>query len=134
MITKRRQRRKRMQILSQFGPADTSPKHVPLSRQTPFVVKSGIRLVQLTVERITKAKVSIIKHLAYTHDATSWSLPPSSLTKLLLLKTIRCTPAFPLPQEAFYPGNISSHDDFSRHSVLLYGTLQFNIMELWMNK
>ena len=71
MITKRRQRRKRMQILSQYGLSDTSPEHVPLSEQTPFVVRSAIRLLQLNVEGITKAETSIIKHLADTHDATA---------------------------------------------------------------
>ena len=71
MITKRRQRRKRMQILSQFGPSDASPDHVPLLGQTPFVVRSGTRLLQLNVEGITKAKISTIKHLADTHDAAA---------------------------------------------------------------
>ena len=41
---------KRMQILSQYGLSDTFPEHVPLSGQTPFVVRSGIRLLQLNVE------------------------------------------------------------------------------------
>ena len=60
-----------MQILSQFGPSDASPEHVPLLGQTPFVVTSGTRLLQLNVEGITKAKISIIKHLADTHDAAA---------------------------------------------------------------
>ena len=60
-----------MKILSQYGPSDASLEHVPLSRQTLFVLKSGIRLLQLNVEGITKAKISIIKHLADTHGATA---------------------------------------------------------------
>ena len=77
MITKRRQRRKRMQILSQYGLSDTSPEHVPLSGQTPFVVRSGIRLLQLNVEGITKAKISIVNNGAlydvfFKLLSTSW--------------------------------------------------------------
>ena len=67
----------------------------------------------------------------YLHlTCAEWSLPPSSLTKLLLLNTILCTPAFPLPQEIFYPGN---GQPFTRHAALLHGIPQFNIMESWMN-
>ena len=60
-----------MQILSQFVPLDVSPKHVPLSGQTPFFKRSGIRLLQLNIQGIAKAKIFIIKHLADTHDATA---------------------------------------------------------------
>ena len=60
-----------MKIHSQNGSSDASPEHVPLSEQTPFVIRSGIRLLQLNVEDITKPKISIIKHLADTHDATA---------------------------------------------------------------
>ena len=50
----------------------------------------------------------------YFHQAcVERSLPPSSLTKLLLLNTILCTPAFPLLQEAFYPDSGFSPDDRS---------------------
>ena len=71
MITKRRQQRKSRQILCQFGRSDASPEHVPLLGQTPFVVRSGTRLLQLNVEDIKKDKMSIIKHLADIHDATA---------------------------------------------------------------
>ena len=60
-----------MQILTQFGPSDASLEHVPVLDQTPFVVRSGTRLLQLNDEGITKAKISIIKHLADAHDAAA---------------------------------------------------------------
>ena len=44
---------------------------MPLSGQTANVVRSGISLLQLNVEGITKAKISIISHLARTYDATA---------------------------------------------------------------
>ena len=44
---------------------------MPLSGLTANVVRSGIRLLQLNVEGITKAKISIISHLAVTYDATA---------------------------------------------------------------
>ena len=53
-------------------------------------------------------------------------LPPSSLTKSVLLNTILCTPAFPLPQEIFYPGNGSYPDNLSLScsAITWYTTVQ----------
>ena len=71
MITKRSKRRKRFEFFPQSEAPDASPEHVPLSGQTANVVRSGIRLLQLNVEGITKAKIFIISHLAITYDATA---------------------------------------------------------------
>ena len=71
MITMRSKRTKRFEISPQSEAPDATPEHVPLSGQTVKVERSGIRLLQLKVEGITKAKISIISHLAITYDATA---------------------------------------------------------------
>ena len=68
----------------------------------------------------------------YLHlTCAEWSLPPSSLTKLLLLNTILCTPAFPLPQKIFYPGNGSSPDNLSpvmqRYYMVYHSSTSWNL-------
>ena len=71
MITMRSKQRKRFEISPQPETPDVTPEHVPLSGQTANVVRSGIRLLLLNVEGITKTKIFIISHVAITYDATA---------------------------------------------------------------
>ena len=85
-------------------PAWCQSKH---TRKLDVALNDTMRIITGCLQQSVSQCWQVYLHLT----CAEWSLPPSSLTKLLLLNTILCTPAFPLPQEIFYPGNGSSPDN-----------------------
>jgi len=63
-------RKKNQPLQPRIG--DSFPKHVPLSGRTPaVVVRDGATLLQLNVEGLTKAKISVLTRLAQAHAVTA---------------------------------------------------------------
>ena len=63
------------------------PEHVPLSGQaTPVVIRDGITVLQLNVEGLTKAKITIIEHILQTHKVTAILLQETHVSDSSRLK------------------------------------------------